>query len=383
MKLGFVFETTFIKYKDHFYSINFPEKFWEERYLPFFDEIVVIGRYKEVKEDPSDKYVLSDSERVVFECIKDTSLSRRFINMIFSDNKFIKENIKNCDRVIYRGSWGTKVCKKMGIPYMVNIVADPWDSYWNHSLLGKIVAPFFCMALKVAAYKAPFVSYVSRRYLQKRYPSKGKMGTCPDVFLETPCASVLEKRIERIERQACDKVIVGLIGSTNVGYRGHLTVIKVIAELKRRGIFCQGKFLGGDISKYWEKIIQEFGVEDRVFFCGRVQGQDAVLKWIDNIDILVMPAKAETLGRAIIEAMSRGCPVIGSLETAIGEQIGSDCLCGASDYIAVADMVEKMICNKDYMKYCAQENFYRSFKYCNAQNDEARNNFLKDFIDFK
>ncbi|MDY2594656.1 MAG: glycosyltransferase [Oliverpabstia sp.] len=383
MRLGFVFDTTFIKYKDHYYSINLTNEFWKERYLPFFEEIVVVGRYKEVFDDPSDKYVLSDSERVVFKCIKDTSLLRRLGGILLSDSKFIEENIRSCDRVICRGSWGTKICKRLRIPYMVNIVADPWDSYWNHSNLGKIVAPFFCLALKKAAYQAPFVSYVSRRYLQNRYPSKGEMGACPDVFLETPCMSVLEKRIERIKAQASDKVTIGLIGSTNVGYRGHLTVIKAVAELKKRGIICQAKFLGGDANEHWNNVIQEFDVEDRVLFCGRVQGQEAVFKWIDDIDILVMPAKAETLGRAIIEAMSRGCPVIGSLETAIGEQIGSDCLCSASDYSTVADLIEKMISNKAYMKYCAQENFYRSYKYCNEQNDEARNSFLKRLINFE
>ena len=383
MKLGFVFDTTFLKYKDHYYSINLTQDFWKERYLPFFEEIVVVGRYREVYDDPSERYVQSDSEKVVFKCIKDISLFRRLCSIIFFDSRFIEKNIRTCDRVICRGSWGTKSCRKLRIPYMINIVADPWDSYWNHSTFGKIVAPFFCFSLKKAAYQAPLVSYVSRRYLQNRYPTKGEMGACPDVFLDTPNESVLDKRLKKIEEQTPDMVTIGLIGSTNVGYRGHLTVIKAVAELKKKGIHCQAKFLGGDSNDHWNSVLKEYAVEDMVKFCGRVRGQDAVFKWIDEIDILVMPAKAETLGRAIIEAMSRGCPVIGSLETAIGEQISSDCLCNASDYSAVADLIEKMITDKAYMKYCAQENFYRSFKYCNEQNDEARNRFLKRLIDYE
>ena len=63
-----------------------------------------------------------------------------------------------------------------------------------------------------------------------------------------------------------------------------------------------------------------------------------MFEWIDNLDILVMPTLAESLGRAVIEAMSRGCPVIGSIETALPEQIGSDCITYARNADSIAEI---------------------------------------------
>ena len=41
-----------------------------------------------------------------------------------------------------------------------------------------------------------------------------------------------------------------------------------------------------------------------------------------------------------------------------------------------------MISDKSYMEYCAQENFYRSYKYSNAETDRIRNAFYKEFKDY-
>ena len=39
-----------------------------------------------------------------------------------------------------------------------------------------------------------------------------------------------------------------------------------------------------------------------------------VYAWMDDLDVFLMPSLQETLGRALVEAMSRGCPALGSRE---------------------------------------------------------------------
>lgn len=39
---------------------------------------------------------------------------------------------------------------------------------------------------------------------------------------------------------------------------------------------------------------------------------EEVFKWLDDIDIYIQPSDTEGLSRALIEAMSRGCPCIAS-----------------------------------------------------------------------
>lgn len=309
------------------------------------------------------------------------SISKRCYN-----NKILRELVKENDFIIVRVPCEDqgkviKYCKKYNKSYMVELVGCPWDAYWNHSIKGKLVAPIMYLSTKKVVRNSPNTIYVSRRFLQERYPTKGYQISCPDVILEKPDPKVLDKRLKKIERRSRESVfILGLIGSMDVNYRGHETVIQAIFELKNRGFHCKVRFLGPGSGNRWIYLADKLGIGDRIEICGVLPSGLPVLQWIDGIDILTMPTQQETLGRAIIEAMGRGCPVIGSLETAIGEQIGSDCLCHAKDKDELANIIERMIVDNDYLKYCSQENFYRAYKYSNEQTNNIRNNFYRKLL---
>lgn len=378
MKLGFVFNTAFIEYQNRYYSVNLTKEVWEQRYLKYFDEIVVVAYVKHSKDDPEGKYARSDTEKVSFCCIEDNDS----IKKAFNTNSFIKKSIRECDAVICRSWWGTKACRQLNKPYMIEVITNIWDSLWYHSFKGKAVAlPHFFLQ-RYSIKKAPFVLYVSQQFLQDKYPTNGQSCGCPDVWLEEPNEEVLEKRLTKINQAKNDSVTLGMIGSNAVGYRGHDTLLKAVKGLAQAGIDCRVKFLGGGNPEKWIKYAQQIGVEERTEFCGTLPHGEAVMEWIDNIDILVMPTRAEALGRAVIEAMSRGCPVLGTIETGIREQVGADCLFHIDDYKAIARKVIHMIQDKYYMESCAKENFYRSFKYTNRETNVVRDGFYEAFTEY-
>ena len=139
------------------------------------------------------------------------------------------------------------------------------------------------------------------------------------------------------------------------------------------------KFLGGGTKNLQLiKLAESLGIKDIIEFGGRLQHNE-VLLWIDEIDVLVMPTLAESLGRAVIEAMSRACPVVGSIETALREQVGSDCIVHARDVDQITFTVENIISRKDYTKACAYENFYRAIKYASDYTYSLRKNFYDEF----
>lgn len=380
MKLGFLFNTPFVEYDNKYYSVNLTREFWENRYLHFFDEIVVVGRVKHVKENPEATMARSDMENVKFCCIEEEKGTSSYFGK--KVNKFIEETIADCDAVICRNWWGTNVCRKLKKPYMIEVITNVWDSLWYHSNKGKIAAVPNYLLQRRAVRKAPFVLYVSKFFLQEKYPTRGISCGCPDVWLEKPEFEVLNRRINKIRSLGEDCVTLGMIGANSVGYRGHDTLLKAVAKLRKDGTNCRVRFLGGGNPSRWEKMSEDLGISDFVSFDGSLPHGVEVLNWIDDIDILVMPTRAESLGRAVIEAMSRGCPVLGTIETGIREQIGSDCLFHAGDCAAIVQKVEYMISDKSYMEYCAQENFYRSYKYSNAETDRIRNAFYKEFKDY-
>lgn len=381
MKLAFLFSTPFLEFEGRFYSVNLTKEFWENRYLKYFDQVIVVGRKKHVDEDPSFNMSRSDSEKVSFVCIDDQPPIKRLLS-IFETKKFIKNAISDCDAVICRNWWGTGVCRKLRKPYMIEVITNVWDSLWYHSKMGKIAAIPNYIIQRIAVWKAPFVLYVSRFFLQDDYPTRGRECGCPDVWLEPPTELVLEKRIGKINNLKDGSITLGLIGANSVGYRGHDTLLETVSKLRNSGVDCRAKFLGGGDSSRWEKYAQKLGISEYVEFDRPIPHGVGVLEWIDSIDIMVMPTKAESLGRAVIEAMSRGCPVLGTVETGIREQIGSDCLFKAGDIDTVCRMVKHMMEDKAYMKYCALENYYRSFKYANQETDKTRNAFMEEFVDY-
>lgn len=363
------------------------------RYLAFTDDFTVMLRQelKDISESKAkNKYNFLDMNKIKFIAIPDLIKPKsNAINPIIrrKHNTIIKNEIKKADLVIVRlpstsGHVAMKFIKKYNKKHIVEAVGDPFTAYWFYgNIQGKILAPFKTFSMKRDVRYAKNVIYVSSKFMQERYPTKGNSIGCPDVVLDIPKINVLESRIKKINAiKSNNAIVLGLIGSLNVDYRGHETLLKVAKLLKKRGINPEIRFLGDGNQKKMIDKASTYGLKNHVVCNGTLPGGAPVFNWLDDIDILVMPTKQETLGRAVIEAMSRGCPVIGSSETAIGEQIGSDCLVNADDFIEIADKVEKMINNTDYMTYCAYENFYRSFKYTSKQTDLIRNDFFKKVL---
>lgn len=264
-------------------------------------------------------------------------------------------------------------------PYVIESGTDAFKSSWSHggSIKYKLLALPYELMTRYYHATAKHIIYVSKHFLQKKYPSRANQLGCPDVVLSEVGIDILEKRLEKIDNSHIFNL--GLIGSTTVGFRGHDTLIKVAAELIKKGYHIKVRFLGNDKGKDRLNILADKeGIASVVIYDG-YKNRQGVFDWIDSIDILVMPTTQETLGRAIIESMSRACPVIGSSETAIPEQIGSDCIANAKDVTGIVKIIERMINNRDYMKLCAIENFFRSKKYCSSFTNIQKRSFYENF----
>lgn len=299
----------------------------------------------------------------------------------------IKKEIKKCDCVslkmtLIEAYIGCHYALKYKKPFVIESGTHAWTSLIHHggSVKYKLAAIPMELLAKYYHWRAKYIIYVSKNYLQEKYHSKAKQIGCPDVVLDHVEESVLRARIERIKsKNASSRFVLGLIGRTNAEYRGHDTLLSVASILIKKGYDINIRFLGGGTADdKRKKKAKELGIEEMVFFDGYMHHLN-VIKWLDDIDILVMPTLAETLGRSIIEAMSRGCLVVGSKETAIGEQIGSDCIAPARDVNKISYIIEKMINNQEYSCLCAYENYYRAKKYSSSFSNEEKRAFYKQF----
>lgn len=390
MKMLFVHDNKFIEYDGHFYTYgHYSYNLLWKRYLRYFDEIDVIGRVKKTDNANETKgFSISDGESVRIFGLPDL-MSVKGITKYFKARKQMKEIMKQADAVVIRvpsalGNLACSVARSLKKPYAVEVVGCAWDAFrYYGNLTGKISAPYFTWAEKHSVKNAPYVIYVSRHFLQNRYPNKHYNIGCPDSNIPIFPNEILENRLKRIEGQGKnDEFRMGLIASLAIAYKGQDTAIKALSIAKEKIPNVKLCFLGDGDPANLSALAKEYGVLENVEFCGALPGGEPVLNWLDSIDLFLMPSRQETLGRALLEAMSRACPAIGSKETAVPEQLGNDCIHPKNDYREMARLMVYMYENPEYRKLCAYENFYRSQKYSEEFLEAKRRGFWESFVKY-
>ena len=378
MKMGFIFNQRFPYYDGRFYAVDLPGEVWKDRYLRYCDCIKVIGRKDAVEEDPSSKLGLSSIDEVCFDCVDNVSHWRKFLNLKRS-SKHVLQAIADCDFVICRGSWGVKECKKSGKPYLVEVVGCEWDALWNHSWQGKVAALPRFLALKAAVWNAPHVLYVTKNFLQKRYPTNGLSAGVSDVKIKPFDEQVLIKRLKKINtRHEQDKLILGTTAGVDVRYKGQQFVIAALGILKKQGITnIEYHLVGAGKTTYLQTIAEKFDVTKQVVFKGPLPHAD-VFRFLDTIDAYVQPSLQEGLPRAVVEAMSRACPVFGSNTGGTPELLNEKMILKRKNVEDIAAKI-KMLDNQTLSSE-AKRSFKMAQEYQPELLDSRRDSFYREFL---
>lgn len=361
------------------------------RYLNLFNSITVVVR-KESKiytENTAKKsFEIFDNKVLNYTEINDIYKSIfTYINPIIrlKNNKIIKEAVKSHDYIIaripsYAGYNAIKYAKKFKKPYLVEVVACSWDGLWNHSIRGKLLAPFSFFKQKKYVLNSPYVVYVTNNFLQNRYPTNGKSVACSNVVLNDINNNILYNRLNKINNMRNgQKIIIGTTAAVDVKYKGQQYVIKALGKLKRRGIVnLEYQLVGGGNQNYLKRIAYKYDVYEQVKFLGALP-HDKVFEWLNTIDIYVQPSRQEGLPRALIEAMSRGLPAFGAKTGGIPELLDSEFIISNTrkNIKEICDILLRF--KKEIMIEQATRNFSKSKNYLKSLIDERRRNFITDF----
>ena len=304
--------------------------------------------------------------------------SSLFFNL--SDKKNIEQAVYNSDAVIIRipsfiSIEVYKYAKKHNKPILAEVVACPWDSYWNHGIKGKIIAPYMVIMLKKIVANADYVLYVTNEFLQHRYPTQSIQIGCSDVELNILNEDILKTRIEKIN-EFKGNLIIGTLAAVDTKYKGQQYVIKAISILKKKGFIVKYKLAGGGNQEFLKKLAKKYDVSELVEFDGVIAHND-VFKWIDTLDLYIQPSLQEGLPRALIEVMSRACPAVGFVTGGIPELINKDCLIQRKNVKAIASLLEKI--DSDFLAQKAYENYIKSKEYQKETLDIKREIFYNQF----
>ncbi|SYZ77871.1 glycosyltransferase family 4 protein [Trichococcus shcherbakoviae] len=382
MDLLFAHDHIFYKFENLMYSTGGLSKEMIERYTDFFESVQIVSRQKELKEY-NYKLTAASTDNVNFTFVPNfKSLGGYF--KIKEAEKIIEREVINADVIIARlpssiGNIAIEMAKKNNKPYLIEVVACPWDSLWNHSFKGKVIAPFSYYKMKNLIEESKFTIYVTERFLQERYPTRGKSTNCSNVALQKFDNDILTKRQHYImNKNSQDPIIIGTTAAVDVKHKGQQYVIKALGELKSEGYAnYQYHLVGGGNQDYLKKIAENYGVSDQVKFLGTMP-HDKVFGWLDNIDLYIQPSRQEGLPRALIEAMSRAVPSLGAKTAGIPELLESDFIfSNTKRNIAEICQILKSF-DKETMLKQANRNYEESKKYDKKIIEERRKNFFEE-----
>ncbi|MFC6465185.1 glycosyltransferase [Marinilactibacillus sp. GCM10026970] len=362
---------------------QFPSYIWD-RYLEHFDELKVLSRFSESdKSIDVSKLDVSSREEVDFKLVG--SLSS--IKSQLKDKKEIKtailKEVREADAVICRlpsflGRLTASIAIKENKPLAIEVVADAWDELWNYgNIKGKMFAPISFFYTRYLTKKSKYTLYVTKEYLQNRYPSNGITTSCSNVELAVHDETVLDKRLNKTNQNR-----IGLIAALGAGYKGIDTAIAAIAEIKEKHSDFSFHILGNGDATKWIELAKKYNVEDIVFFDGTLPSGAAVYEWLDEIDVYIHPSRQEGLPRAVIEAMSRACPVIASTIAGIPELIDSENLHAPGDSKKLAKLLDNKLENHQWKKDESIKNFHKSSHYKKENLNIIRNSFWGKFYNY-
>lgn len=375
----FIHDHTFVSKDGKYYTTGSLNQKVMDRYKSWFGNCSVFATTRKAQEKDS-AFIKEENkvEGIDFKLVSKKNSIKHLINICKPMENAVKESDCIVVRMSIFGAIGIHYARKYNIPYMVEMVACPWDSLWYHSIKGKILAPFMTALTKKVCKQAKYVLYVTNKFLQKRYPSYGKQVGCSDVELLDIDSEVYKKRLDKIKRTDLKGKTLKLctVANIEVRYKGQEIVIRSLKKLSEKGINCEYYLIGGGDSTRIKKIIKEEGVENKVHIIGPVP-HEKVFDYIDKIDIYVQPSNQEGLPRAVIEAMSRGCPIIGSSTGGIPELINSNMVFKKGSVNAFCKVMDRLTNEKLYK--CAKQNYQKSFEYEKEYLDKKRSNFYMDF----
>lgn len=372
--------------KNYYGSAHNDETF--KRYYNIADQLEAVIRVNNISgEEINLKYSkITVSPFEVVECPNLSGIKAMLLNKRKAKT-IIKEAVERSDYIVARlpsriGSIAIECAKKIKKPYLIELVTCPWDAYWNHSLKGKIVAPYIYYRTKENVESANHVVYVTNEFLQRRYPTSGKSVNCSNVSLKKFDNIVLDKRLKKInEMKTSNKIIIGTTAAVNVRFKGQQYIIQALGQLKKqKGITnFEYQLVGGGNQTFLQSMAKKYDVLEQVKFLGPLQ-HNKVYEWLDTIDLYVQPSQQEGLPRALIEAMSRGIPAFGARTAGIPELLQSNYIFTHTRK-RVDDICDILISfTKEEMLLQSKINYNESKNYEEAIIEERRNKFFNEFV---
>lgn len=361
-----------------------PASVWQ-RYRPVADKLTVIARSRPLAAGESAKgLVNANAEGVSFRFVPNLGTPKAQLLKRGQAKAIIRKVLEDADCLIARipsftASEAIPLARALGKPLALEIVGCGWDTLWNiGNIKGRLYAPITYLQMRQQARQAPYAIYVTREFLQQRYPCPGYTEHASNVEIASPHPAVLD---QRLNKPVGDKLIFGQIGYLDNQYKGIQIAMQALALSKESIGNFEFRILGGGNPEPWLALARKLGIVVQVKLEGTLSGSDAVNTWLDDLDVFLQPSLTEGLPRALVEAMARACPALASQVGGIPELIETSCLHHATDAKQLSNNICQKACDPNWRKQQSIRNFKHARHYASDVLNSRREAFWKQFAE--
>lgn len=356
--------------------------FWQ-RYLQVFEGVSVVARVQEVS-SVSSQWRQANGGQVSFASVPYYLGPWQYLQKVQKIRQAIGQSVQPHDAVILRVSSQIADClepqlRQKGHPYALEVVADPYDVFAPGSIKHPL-RPFFRwwfpQRLRRQCQRASATTYVTESALQNRYPPSSKALTFPCSDVELPeTAFVAKPRIFQADDGVRKLIMVGTLAQL---YKAPNILIHAIARCIQTGFNLKLTIVGdGQHQPELEVLTAQLGMTEYIEFRGRLPAGDAIIRELDQADLFVLPSYQEGLPRAMVEAMARGLPCIGSTVGGFPELLQEDEMVPPGDAIALATKIQAVIGDPQRMTAMSKRNLDRAQDYSNIKLSQKRTEFYQ------
>jgi glycosyltransferase involved in cell wall biosynthesis len=312
-----------------------------EPYLEVWDEVKVLARVRPERSAPCDILRIRDP-RVEFWDLPDYNGGTGYLQCYRVVRAMAARALSAADSVILRVPGHVSGCagrmlQKQRRPYAVEVVGDPYDVFAPGVVrhpLRPVLRRWLTAELRRQCFSAAAAAYVTQEALQRRYPPGpyGLAMACSDVDLSEE-AFVTEPRHD--STRTVFRVVT--VGSLAQRYKGVDVLLRAIRHGRARGMDLRLTVIGdGQYRAELEVLAEDLGVAQAVQFLGKLSAGAEVRKQLDQSELFVLASRTEGLPRALVEAMARGLPCIGTTVGGIPELLDVNDMVPPGDAEALA-----------------------------------------------
>jgi glycosyltransferase involved in cell wall biosynthesis len=355
------------------------------RYFPVFGRVCVLARVLDVaRAEPG--WRRADGDRVDVHALPYYVGPRQYLRKVRAVRRAVEEALTSraVEPVILRvpsaiGKIAADWLRAAHRPYGVEVAGDPYDVFAPGANDHPLRAYFRwsgARGLREVCAGATSAVYVTEAALQRRYPTSRSEGVAAFGVSDVDAADEAFVSAPRdSDTPAGPPFRVIVVGTLEQLYKAPDVLIDAVARCASGGLDVELVIVGeGRHRAELEARARRAGIGDRVRFTGRLPSGDAVRQELDRAHLFVLPSRQEGLPRAMVEAMARGLPCLGTPVGGIPELLAPEALvpCDAG---ALAARIREIAASPELRAEMSRRNLERARDYQERKLQPRRERF--------